>query len=79
MPYYAGVYVDDKKQGEVSGNKTTFEYYTTKVSIHKVYIKAILDHIYQKSLSCTVQMCRKNYDNTVFITFVVFRYCLKAV
>ncbi len=38
------IYVDDKKQGEVSGNKTTFEYYTTKVSIHKVYIKAILDH-----------------------------------
>ena len=38
------IYVDDKKQGEVSGNMTTFEYYTTKVSIHKVYIKAILDH-----------------------------------
>ena len=35
------IYVDDKKQGEVSGNMTTFEYYTTKVSIHKVYIKEI--------------------------------------
>ena len=38
------IYVNDKKQGEVKGNKTTFEYYTTDVSRHAVYIKANLKH-----------------------------------
>jgi hypothetical protein len=38
------VYVDDKKQGSVKGDTTTFEYYTTKVSSHEVYIVANLKH-----------------------------------
>lgn len=38
------IYVDNKKEGEVQGNKTTFEYYTTKVSKHEVFVKANLKH-----------------------------------
>ena len=38
------IYVDNKKEGEVEGNKTTFEYYTTKVSKHEVFVKANLKH-----------------------------------
>ena len=38
------IYVDNKKQGQVKGNATKFEYYTTKVSKHDVYIKAYLKH-----------------------------------
>lgn len=38
------IYVDGEKQGKVKGNKNTFEYYTTKVSKHDVYIKANLKH-----------------------------------
>lgn len=38
------IYVDNEKQGKVTGDKNTFEYYTTEVSKHDAYIKANLKH-----------------------------------
>lgn len=38
------IYANGEKQGTVNGNKTSFEYYTTNVSKHDVYIKANLKH-----------------------------------
>ena len=38
------IYVNGEKQGKVSGDKTSFEYYTTTVSRHDAYIKTNLKH-----------------------------------
>lgn len=34
------VYADDKKIAETNGKTTTYEYYTTEVKLHKIYIEA---------------------------------------